>query len=168
MGYLEGYGVRGGEEGEGWEERRRMSMLSEDGDSVIVVVTKVIYYINYVFEVGSVMWYLEGYGVRVGEEGEGSGERRGVGTKEKSKEKERGRKKGEGWGERRGLFQKHFVGSMNNVVSGMLFSLSIYLRIVPLCLLLRSFLFLSRNISLLVMYPSYINCSCYSGSIILS
>ena len=104
---------------------------SEDRDSVIIVVTKVILYIH-------------------------------------SKEKERGGKKGEGWGERRGLFQKHFVGSMNNVVSGMLFSLSRYLRIVPLCLLLRSFLFLSRNISLLVMYPSYINCSCYSGSIILS
>ena len=114
------------------------------------------------------MGCLEGYGVRNWEKGEGWEERRGVERKEKSKEKERGGKKGEGWGERRGLFQKHFVGSMNNVVSGMLFSLSKYLRIVPLCLLLRSFLFLSRNISHLVMYPSYINCSCYSGSIILS
>ena len=88
---------------------------------------------------------------RYGEKGEGWEEKRGV-------RRRRGfGKKGEGWGERRGLFQKHFVGSMNNVVSGRLFSLSRYLSIVPVCLILRSFLFLPRNISHLVMYPSYIN-----------
>ena len=51
---------------------------SEDRDSVIIVVTKVILYIHSTFEVELVMGCLEGYGVRSREKGEGWEERRGL------------------------------------------------------------------------------------------